>query len=83
MSTSHTPGPWSLNTDWALVMHGKSEICAIHSGNMPDARLITAAPDLLEALEWALDQIDDDLDPDHQAALKAAHNALKRAKGQQ
>jgi hypothetical protein len=37
---------------------------------------------LVAALEWALDQIDDDLDPDHQAALAAAHDALKRAKGQ-
>lgn len=30
---------------------------------------------LLEALKWALLQIEDDLDPDHQAALAAA-NAL-------
>jgi hypothetical protein len=33
--------------------------------------------DLRAALAWALDQIDDDLDPDHQAALAAARALLK------
>jgi len=31
-----------------------------------------ALPELLEALRWALDQIEDEIDPDHQAALSAA-----------
>ena len=31
-----------------------------------------ALPELLAALAWALDQIEDDIDPDHQAALNAA-----------
>jgi hypothetical protein len=35
--------------------------------------------ELRAALTWALDQIDDDLDPDHQAALAAAHKALESA----
>ena len=46
------------------------------------ARLIAAAPDLLEALDWALRQIEDDLDPDHQAAFDAAHSTLRKAKGE-
>lgn len=37
---------------------------------------------LIDALEWALAQIPDDLDPDHQAALAAAHAALAAAKGE-
>lgn len=38
-----------------------------------------APHDVVEALRWALDQIEDDLDPDHQAALDAARAALERA----
>jgi len=37
---------------------------------------------LIEALEWALAQIPDDLDPDHQEALAAARAALAQAKGE-
>jgi len=47
----------------------------------PDADLIAAAPDLLDALAWALDQLDDDLDLDHQDALRAARATLARATG--
>jgi hypothetical protein len=42
-----------------------------------DARLIAKAPDLRDALAWALDQIEDDLDPDHQAALANARSLLE------
>jgi len=34
--------------------------------------------DLINALSWALDQVDDDLDPDHQEALAQAQNILHR-----
>jgi hypothetical protein len=37
---------------------------------------------LIDALEWALAQIPDDLDTDHQEALAAAHAALAQAKGE-
>jgi hypothetical protein len=43
-----------------------------------NARLIAAAPQLLESLKWALEQISDDLDPDHQEALEAALGVLTR-----
>lgn len=46
------------------------------------ARLIAVAPDLLDALDWALRQIEDDLDPDHQAAFNAAQSTLRKAKGE-
>ena len=42
-----------------------------------NARLIAKAPDLRDALAWALDQIEDDLDPDHQAALAHARSLLE------
>jgi hypothetical protein len=41
--------------------------------------LINERDTLRAALMWALDQIDDDPDPDHQAALAAAHKALESA----
>jgi hypothetical protein len=44
------------------------------------AKLFALSPNLAEALEWALNQIDDDLDPDHQAALAAAWQTLNEAK---
>ena len=37
--------------------------------------------DVIETLEWALAQIPEDLDPDHQEALAAARAALAQAKG--
>lgn len=37
--------------------------------------------ELAEALAWALDQIEDDLCPDHQAALEHARAVLARAQG--
>jgi hypothetical protein len=46
------------------------------------AHLFAAAPDLLDALDWALRQIEDDLDPDHQAAFDAALSTLRKAKGE-
>jgi hypothetical protein len=45
--------------------------------------LIEAAPDLLAALQWALAQIEDSLDPDHRAALESARAAVARATGDQ
>lgn len=40
------------------------------------ARLL---PDLVGALRWSLSQIEDDMDPDHRAALTAAHKVLAQA----
>ena len=48
-----------------------------------NARIIAAAPDLLAALQWALSQIEDSLDPDHRAALESAHACVRRATGGQ
>jgi len=45
-----------------------------------DMRLIASAPDLLAALAWAIDQIDDDLDPDHQQALAHARALVGKFK---
>jgi hypothetical protein len=49
--SAHTPGPWHYDTTWGLIKHGGAEIAALHSGNIANARLIAAAPDLLAALQ--------------------------------
>lgn len=50
-NTQHTPGPWKHDSTWGLIKHGKTEICALHSGNIANAHLISAAPDLLAICE--------------------------------
>lgn len=60
----HTPGPWGISTDGCApftIDSADANICELMSGttaDMPtieaDARLIAAAPDLLEALDKAL-----------------------------
>lgn len=60
MSTHHTPGPWGIKVEpdmfiiTAPRLEYASEICACPNSNaidMRNARLIAAAPDLLNALE--------------------------------
>ena len=82
-----TPGPWHYNDTWALVKHGQTEICALHS-NHQNGHLIAAAPDLLAALERTLGRLEVALDrygdlnwtADNEA-INQAEAAIKRAKG--
>ena len=48
--TLHTTAPWKHDSTWGIIKHGKSEICALHSGNLANAHLIAAAPDLLQVV---------------------------------
>ena len=49
---------------------------------MADARLIAAAPDLLEALEGILPYLEEDPDDDEYSELvRAVHTAITKAKG--
>jgi hypothetical protein len=89
MKTEHTPAPWTIQhgeTRRVYLIndragHAIGEIVYTDTRNPSDAQLIAAAPDLLAALQWALRQIEDDLDPDHQAALEQAHAAIYKAIG--
>jgi hypothetical protein len=94
-NTLHTPGPWKIATfdgpnQYASIEAENESVricdipswpCAVYEMRA-NARLIAAAPDLLDALDWALRQIEDDLDPDHQAAFDAALSTLRKAKGE-
>ena len=86
-TTLHTPSPWYLDAHdekgWFLLSESGPDIMAEpFDCSDSDARLISSAPDLLDALDWALRQIEDDLCPDHQAAFDAALSTLRKAKGE-
>jgi hypothetical protein len=64
MNTQHTPGPWKT---WPSIHNGQTYIvkgdytskdngCIAHADTEANARLIAAAPDLLEALEFIAKQ---------------------------
>ncbi len=58
--TTHTPGPWTIDDDRFIVSNkmliGQTfNTCDEYSAN---ARLIAAAPDLLEALEYLVGAYD-------------------------
>jgi hypothetical protein len=87
---AHTPGPWELDATWGLIKHGKSEICAIHSGNLANADLIAAAPILLEALQDIADGGCFDQGPnclgfvnmEREQMMTLARSAIAKAKGE-
>ena len=66
MRSRHTPGPWAPERKtpdgfYLAIRVGLTgpRICEVRPENQEaDARLIAAAPDLLEALEWLMDEFD-------------------------
>jgi hypothetical protein len=81
---STTAKTWDGNEEDRIVCRfptGTGQFSDMGRENLANARLISSAPDLLDALDWALRQIEDDLDPDHQGAFNAALAALAKAKG--
>ena len=62
MSTNkHTPGPWKTTkestrnqfvTDTKIRSADDSVVCVLHCNGEANARLIAAAPEMLEALEY-------------------------------
>lgn len=61
----HTPGPWVVKTDGGLdpeiwsTTANEWVTCKYHTLNKPDARLIAAAPELLEGCKAALVAFED------------------------
>ena len=80
----HTPGPWRMGT----FVNGEIVVGAEHRWTKPlirnienesDARLIAAAPQLLEALCNLLDMVTDNRT--HGPEVYAAANAISKAEG--
>jgi len=89
MKTTHTPGPWSLEVDAVISDATEAHICTVLGGEgtrfiddednqecLANARLIAAAPDLLDALkevqDWANDGFRVALRDDQKAKIAAA-----------
>jgi hypothetical protein len=83
-NTLHTPAPWKHDPTWGIIKYGKNEICALHSGNIANAHLISAAPDLLSALEEMMSVFQDHEQYDEESAevIQSAREALRKAKGE-
>ena len=81
-AVGHTPGPWKLQTETprrpASVIDTSDQIVAEVFGYSRDsrkanARLIAAAPEMLEALRHALDYVtDSELQVDVEATIRTA-----------
>lgn len=85
---THTPGPWTIATDGpARILRidsaeGPIASIYVHMASHEDARLIAAAPDMLETLRDIVGMLADvnDMRAD---ALHAARAAIVRATGGQ
>jgi hypothetical protein len=81
--SGHTPGPWTVQSaSWSEEGNIQYEIAGIPIMNRLDARLIEAAPDLLDALEnlvrlwqWGADL------RDYSTPWNGANEAIAKARG--
>jgi hypothetical protein len=55
--SKHTPGPWKLDRNSVLIPIAPYEWADAYGGSEANARLIAAAPDLLEALQDLCDTL--------------------------
>ena len=91
MTAKHTPGPWSYHntpTPFIYVNAGGLPICQIYTSTahgqsmgeqFANARLIAAAPELLEALQFVMTASGEQLS----TALEQAQAAIAKATGEQ
>ena len=83
--TTHTPGPWAIaagKTFCAIRTDGRVIADMRHVGqhyNKADARLIAAAPDLLQALKDMLDNHEDACTGYGEGAAEKARKAITKA----
>ena len=90
-----SPAPWSIEYDDTIdrvvnILGAKKNIivetdCGYYPPELPDARLMSAAPELYEALQSLVEYIDRECIPCGENAcelLAAAHNALAKAAGE-
>ena len=83
--TKHTPGPWEVvggtiiqtadeRRKWVAEVPAASSIHETFITDRANARLIAAAPELLEACEFALEELND------MTSMQFAHGADKEAR---
>ena len=88
----HTPGPWEIDSEQPSTVkkftHGnRLSIATVHGGygektrRTANARLIAAAPEMLEALEDALNLIDT-ITPFEGDTVRKARAAIAKARGE-
>jgi hypothetical protein len=92
----HTPGPWTVETQWASdvddnqfpfahwIAGPEGEQIAEQILDKPDAHLIAAAPELYEALKLIVDFVDGDSSPVIEICGRhydAARAAIRKAEG--
>jgi hypothetical protein len=92
MKNTHTPGPWNLTFgEYEAAIHSDVTIASINDDALAwkeNARLISAAPDLLSALEAllyrsvSLDQSATHDGLQNCAAIAQAREAISKAKGE-
>jgi hypothetical protein len=83
---SHTPGPWNVGTiDWSVDGNVRYELTGIDVITQADARLIEAAPDLLAALRWYVENDDTNIGMEGnefwEEGLECGKAALAKATG--
>jgi len=86
----HTPGPWSYDSlDRVVIRAGIEDIAHMdRSASDDDARLIAAAPELLEALEKLLKTVennwlaDEEWDPEEWQCYDEFREVIAKARGE-
>jgi gentisate 1,2-dioxygenase len=90
--SKHTPGPWKIVDAWNdhMVEGQNGEEIIWQDGphgtptiNEANARLIAAAPDLLEALENLADYVDERAGDNECRPIENARAAIAKAKGEE
>jgi len=81
----HTPGPWGVK-GWRVTIPGTGEVTLAAPGVTTatadaNARLISAAPELLAALEFCSDALNTEAGGLYEAHIKQARAAIAKAKG--
>ena len=83
MKTKHTPGPWVVSDLVRQSVEIGASVVRLPIGkhDAADARLIAAAPDLLEALEAMVEDVDNNA-PGTFSGVQKARTAIAKAKGE-
>lgn len=84
MSNKHTPGPWRSGDAFNTIFGPKGNpvtIATVFKANVPNALLLSAAPELLDALETLTRAIVTQDDATMSAAYNKALRVIKKARG--